>query len=98
MHTGVFIGSTHSSFIFLLLFYIIIDVTIKIHVLGPKYHPLKQGQSRHITAFPQSDDTSTRGSLALYMMMGTGLHPVKNVPGTVLHIQFYYSAHAIYCT
>eukprot|EP00953_Heterococcus_sp_UTEX-ZZ885_P037920 19465-Heterococcus_DN1.PRE.1 len=59
----------------------------KIHVLGPKYHPLKQGQSRHITAFPQSDDTSTRGSLALYMMMGTGLHPVKNVPaGNVLAV------------
>ena len=43
-------------------------------VLGPKYHPLKGGQSAHIAELPPADstDSSTQGAMALFMMMGTG--------------------------
>jgi translation elongation factor EF-G len=51
-------------------------------VLGPKYHPLRRGSQAHIRALPE-------GSLplGLFMMMGSSLHPVPEVPaGNLLAI------------
>lgn len=46
----------------------------QMHVLGPKYHPLRRRAASHCRAVPED----TR--LCLYMMMGTSLTPVPHVP------------------
>ncbi|CAM9908533.1 unnamed protein product, partial [Phaeothamnion confervicola] len=79
----------------------------RLHVLGPKYHPLRSHCERHVRGSIGGNVSSSGGGdggsngggdgssggggsnggggLALFMMMGAGLHPVEAVPaGNVL--------------
>ncbi|KAG5191664.1 hypothetical protein JKP88DRAFT_251342 [Tribonema minus] len=83
-------GSEQLTFVaFARIFSGTITPTSKLHILGPKYHPLRPGQNRHVSTLggPGEGDAGGSAPLALYMMMGTGLHPVPSVAaGNVLAV------------